>query len=793
MKTLITAVLFALGATASAQQVTASAQQVSGIVVDEHDAPLEFVNVAVLNRADSTFVGGLITDEKGAFTISLVTSKQMLRFSSVGYTTIYINQPKSGFTLKMKTDVRLLGEVTVNGTLPKTRLKGDAMITHIEGSVLEHSGSSVDLLNKLPMVEANEEEISIYGRGTAVVYINGREVKDLKELSRLNSDRIKSVEVIKNPGARYNASVKAVVRIYLKKQQGEGFSVDSETKYRYQYAHGGSENLAMNYRKNGLDIGVTLWGDINTYGKNTDLKQDTYLENLWSQDTETNTRQYKKMYAPTLTLNWQIADNHSVGLRYSYFHAPDESFKDSYIDTEIYKDGRLLEHSFSDPGHTVDTWNHSTNLYYSGKIKDWQIDVNSDFFFSGDCMEGHTRETVNAYETRAVSQIAMDTESRNRNALYAIKATASHPLWGGQLTLGTEDSYTHRTSSYTNTQQMVSDDESEINEEFISAFAEYGRSFGPLYVNAGLRFEHTNNDYYVYGERKDEQCKNYNDWFPSLSLSMPVAMVAKAPVQLSLAYSRNIIRPDYYSLRSNIIYDNKYTLEGGNPLLNPCYNDNLTFSMAWKWFTLSGTYSHVKNQMSLFSEPFSDEHPEVAYLHPIELAPYNQWSVYAAVRPTFILAKTGKGAVSWTPTVYFAAQGQDYKTQTKDGLQCFDSPIPVMGVSAHLQLPYAWFVDFDWKFQGRGETGNIRLLHSAQLMNFNVMKSWAGGKIETRLQVEDAFNQFRQHVCIFNGVRELQERILPTRSLTFSFRYKFNAGRSNYKGSNAGNSQKNRM
>ena len=58
-------------------------------------------------------------------------------------------------------------------------------------------------------------------------------MRDRSELDRLQSDNIKSVEVITNPGARYAASTRAVIRITTKKIQGEGFGFDATTEGSY--------------------------------------------------------------------------------------------------------------------------------------------------------------------------------------------------------------------------------------------------------------------------------------------------------------------------------------------------------------------------------------------------------------------------------------------------------------------------------------------------------------------------------------------------------------------------------
>lgn len=125
--------------------------------------------------------------------------------------------------VQLEQDSQLLSEVTVKGNLPKTRLKGDAMITSVAGTVLEKAGTAENLLDKIPNVTASDGEVNVFGRGAAEIYINGRKVRNASELDQLSADNIQQVEVVTNPGARYDASVKAVVRIMTKKVVGEGF------------------------------------------------------------------------------------------------------------------------------------------------------------------------------------------------------------------------------------------------------------------------------------------------------------------------------------------------------------------------------------------------------------------------------------------------------------------------------------------------------------------------------------------------------------------------------------------
>ena len=182
---------------------TLSAQNMTGKVTDEQQQPLSYANVVFLSLPDSAFVAGAVSGEDGSFSLSAEGGKGVLKVSCIGYTTLYKDcGPGEQLSLQLKADAQLLDEVVVKGDLPKTRLKGSSMITTVAGSVLEKAGTAENLLDRIPGVSAGGGAVSVFGRGAAEVYINGRKVRDSSELDQLASDNIKSVEVINNPGAR---------------------------------------------------------------------------------------------------------------------------------------------------------------------------------------------------------------------------------------------------------------------------------------------------------------------------------------------------------------------------------------------------------------------------------------------------------------------------------------------------------------------------------------------------------------------------------------------------------------
>ena len=117
-----------------------------------------------------------------------------------------------------------LNEVVVKSTAPKTRMKNGAMVTRIEGTVLESAGTAEEMLSRVPGMMRMGGQLQVIGKGTPIYYINGRKVQDTEELKRLKSHDIREVEVINSPGAAYDASTGAVVKIKTRRLRGEGLS-----------------------------------------------------------------------------------------------------------------------------------------------------------------------------------------------------------------------------------------------------------------------------------------------------------------------------------------------------------------------------------------------------------------------------------------------------------------------------------------------------------------------------------------------------------------------------------------
>ena len=733
--------------------------------------------MVLLSLPDSTFVTGTVTAEDGTFSLNTTTPNQLVRISSIGYNTIYKPvQPTNLGVIQLTSDTQQLGEVVVKADLPKMQLKGDAMITTVTGSVLEKAGTGEDLLNKIPGVSAEDEEVNVFGSGTAEIYINGRKVRDNSEIDQLSSEQIKRVEVVKNPGARYDASVKAVIRIITKKAAGEGFGFNNRfvTRHRRTYGWTTLDQFNFNYRKGGFDLSGTLFGGKFRSGNNQQLGMITYLDKLWEQEIDARDgKNTESNVQGVLSLNYQFNEKHSMGVRYDmdkYFN----TISDWRFKTNVYTDKELYETNVSTMLGEYPSTKHSLNYYYNGQIGDWNIDFNADGLWNVKEESQHTREITNG-ETEA----NVNTFNKNDGTLYATKLVVSYPLWQGSLSFGGEYSPTDRSNIYINQEGILADDDSRIKEGSTGAFIDYSRSFGKVDVQAGIRYENVNFDYYEQGKHIDEQSRMFNNVFPSLNMNFPIG---KAQVQLS--YSGGITRPSYDMLRSNTYYSNKYTYQTGNPFLKPVINQDINLSASYKWINFSFIYNHIKDDIIQISEPYSDTNPTISLLNIINAKSYNNIISSVTLSPTISW---------WNPQFMAQVYKQWFHIDGKDGELTLSKPRMTLVWRNSFTLPAGFLFDIDGTYYTKGHIQNMYMGINSLNVSMGLYKSFFKERLSFQLQVTNLLEKDDVDCTIYSGIKTTTDYITNFRRISLTMRYKFNATKSKYKGTGAGESQKNRM
>ena len=755
------------------------AQTISGILIDEQHKPLPYANV-ILQTADSIYLAGTTTGLDGKFELALHEKAKLIKFSYVGYNSVIqeISDNELG-AIQLLPDALLLGEVVVKGYLPKTQAKGDAMVTTVSGTVLEKAGTAENLLDKIPNVTAQNGAVTVFGRGAPEIYINGRKLRNQQELDQLSSDNIKSVEVVSNPGARYDASVKAVIRIFTKKVAGEGLGFDNRAVVRHidEYGWSAYDQLNLNYRKNGFELSAMVLAGSYHNGNDQTFVIDTHLDKQWRQNLDlTDQKAESKNLETTLTLNYQFNENHSIGARYNYERVPEyhwiaNQFAQTYC-------GDLLQEDL----HSVITMkepetHHRSNFYYNGTVKKWSIDFNADGLWSDTKNTQVAKEDISDSMTDNADR-SVTTINTKRNELYAAKLVLSHPFAKGNLSFGAEYSHNKRNTTYLNPEGIIADDNAMIKEGATSAFVEYAKAFSKLQVQAGLRYEHVGFDYYDAGKYVAEQSKDYSHLFPSITFSFPIK-----DVQVQLAYSNDINRPSYHQLRSSVIYVNRYMYDKGNPFLMPSITNNVTLGASYKWMNLYVGYSLVKDGITSQTVAYSDDEPTIGLLTMRNTTAYDKLVAAFNVSPTI---------GCWTPQLGLAIQKQWYEGDKPWGKEKFNKPIGSITFRNNFKLPKGFLLDVNGSYTTKGYQNNIYLADDMFDMNASLSKSFMKEKLTLQLQAYNMLNP-KQVAMVYSGIRVLQNIQTTHRQVSLTVRYKFNTTRSKYKGTGAGESQKNRM
>ena len=755
------------------------AQDIKGKIVDEKGEPLAFANVVLLNRQDSAFVKGVISGEDGHFAIDSACNNGIIKVTSVGYKTAWKDcTGENAGVIKMVADSKVLGEVVVKSLLPKTILKNGGMTTTVAGSVLEKAGTMEHLLDRIPNVSAQNGNIKVFGRGEPIIYINGRQMRDRSKLDRLSSDNIKSVEVIANPGARYAASTKAVIRITTKKILGDGFGFDATTEGSYDEKKntGGYARLNLYYRRNGLELGAYAYSSKQSSPDEKDLQQMTYLDKTLNQQDRTRWKNKTETFSSRLNASYQFDDNNSLGASISFLRNP-KLQTDGKTEGSVLRDEVLTETNTSIRSEFGQNSNWSSNVYYVGKVGKLGIDFNTDWFWS----KGNDRNNIDEHYQEVNSdmqnQLVNSTTSKY-NRLIASKMVFSYPLLGGDLSVGGEYSFTNRNTNYAIIPNTLADNVIDrIKEDMVSAFVTYNRDFGKLNMEAGLRYENVDFKYYDDGKYMAEQSKTYGEWFPSLSLSMPIGNV-----QMQLSYAADINRPNYWVLRSGVQYSNHYTYETGNPFLVSEISRNISYDLAYKWLTFNLTYEHVSDPIYQTVEMYKDN-TTIGLMRMINGKSYNNVTSTLNLQPTFGI---------WHPMLSAMVEKQWFELETRDG-RYLNKPVAMFRFNNTFDTKWAMF-SVMMTYITKGYEENHYIYKPMFNTDLSIYKGFMKDCLTLQLYVSDVFGTNDSHIIGKYG--KLKETIFDefsTSKISLTVRYKFNVTRSKYKGTGAGDSQKNRM
>ena len=741
----------------------------------ENDTPLDFVNV-VLYR-DSTYLTGTVTDRDGLFAISTDAYCDLkARISYLGYEASELPVPASGDMgiINLTPATTELGEVTVCAARPSTTMKGNALVTNVEGSSLALAGTANDVLTRVPMVVENDGKLEVFGKGAPAIYINGRKVNDLQELAQLNSHDIKNVSVITNPGASYAANVKSVIVIRTKPPKGDGFSGTLRSDNGFQYYFRTGNSIDLKYRTGGLEVFANYgwWYGNNRYDRSNDMTTVT-ASGRYNQSFRTIEKQSYNDMTGKIGFSFMFNDRHSIGAYYQ--NSWNRHRTTGTIPSEVWLNGALLDRYNSDVNNRFTAVPcHNVNLYYNGTVGKFNIDFNADYLWN------KNRETALSDE---LSEMGDDrnvcTLSTNRNRMIAEKLVVSAPLWKGMIRFGEEYTDTRTTNLFTANIPEVPDADNRVDESNIAAFVEFGRQFGRFNVGVGLRYEHVKFDYYEMGEHRDGQSKTYDNLFPSVNVATQIGAV-----RMGLNYTGKTVRPGYGQLDGSVSYINRLTYETGNPFLKPTKMQTVEYMAQWRQFFAQVSYTYLKDGVYFITEPYGAD-GEATLIRTANLN--HRHYLHALAGAQFQVGV-------WSPRVNVGVMKQ-WLTLPVDGKPTkMNTPGFLFQWQNAIHLPFDIWLNVDAQLMTHLLENNMKVSNTPWYVNAKIYKGFFNSAFSVTLEAKDLFDTFHNDVLMYNdAVQLVQKNFTSGRSVMLTLQYRFNATRDRYRGTGAGNAERSRF
>ena len=726
---------------------------------------------------------------------TLITTMTLLAAIVMKANVVTTAEFNDSILMNMEDTTFALNDVVVTGQRPKTKLTGNSMITRVQGSVLEKSGTAKEMLAKVPGMTQKGDDLEVLGKGTPIYYINGRKMNDKDELKHLRSEEIKEVEVITNPGAQYDATVSAVVRIKTIRRQGTGFGYDVNLSHqqslRFGYADPGA-TVNLRYRMKDIDVFgmVNYWKWDSAEDAQPEQKSffmDNGLLRIIEQNSHFRSEWRGEGFDYNLGFNWQLAENQFVGARierHDRLVVPMKWQQHSEIIQYLADGGdRSIETNNTNKeerDHAPYNWEY--NMYYNGKVGKMDVDLNLDF------LTNKATEETSIEDMRNAQTSSYSTSNRTSNSMYAGKLILSYPVWKGQLQAGTEMTFVNRKNTYMMVGLPLPNSDSDVKENNIAAFAQYACQIPKVgNVSAGLRYEHVGFDYTDKLNADNTMSRYTDDFFPSISWANQWG-----GWQTSLAYSVKTSRPNYWQLSETIQYLNPYSLQQGDPKLKNAIIHEVSANVRWKWINLYMAYEQRNDAITQWSYIYNDK--GVILIKQVNLKePMKNFAAFLSGSPTF-----GCYSPNWTIGIqkffdkYTLA---DPREASGERVVHYTKPLGYFDLNNAFRLKHSWQLECNANVMTPGDFMNYRLLNTSFNLSFVVQKCWLkNDALCLRASVTDVFQRNRQNIEMDCGYYTLvQHSHSNTHRLNLSLRYTFNAQKSKYKGTGAGRDAAGRM
>jgi len=660
-RSFLSAIFIALTLTLFAQDYS-----ISGKIVDSNGAPIELVNIIIEEGTQPessffTFVKGTATNQDGSFRVDgLKASTYKLTASFIGYEDFsHIVKLRGEVDLKtivLQATSENLDEVTIVAEKPTIDRKPDRLIFNVENTALIE-GSTLGVLKSTPGVIVSEGSINIKS-APASIYINNRKVQLTSEeliqlLESAPANSIKSVEVITNPPASYDADSGSVINIIMSKNLVTGYRGNIATNFtqgvfpRYNagtshYFKNNKVNLNVNYSYTNQKINRDQDDTVNfleNINPNPNEEPIYEIDEIWKSRTNRNT--WSETHNLNLNFDYYINDNNTISLTSTGLYMPYFKYKIKNITNVFDDDNDFIRNFTADNLSRDNKLNIGTDLIYRHTFQnDASLVINGHFTIYDYERDQRVFQDEQIGDDSEFNTLAnQDTQIITGKADYNLPIDESSSFDAGVKVSNVKtDSDISRVDiingqEFPNTQNS---DAFKYNENVFAAYVNYAKSWNRWDLNIGLRTEQTN----IEGRSlslTESNTQNYLNWFPNTSISYNIA----DDISIYSNYKRSITRPSYSDLNPFTFFLNENTVVLGNPDLVPIYKDHFDVGINFlKHFTVSAYYDNFdgdivelprqNNQTNIIAyTPINlDKKVEYGFDFEFTYSPTNDWFLY---------------------------------------------------------------------------------------------------------------------------------------------------------------------
>ncbi|MEO0341532.1 MAG: outer membrane beta-barrel protein, partial [Bacteroidota bacterium] len=503
---------------------------------------------------DTNFVKVYLTDEEGKFEfVDVVPNDYFVTITYVGLTDY--NSPvfalSSGETkvldaFQVSSESNELAEVTVVAKRPLLEVKADKTVFNVEGSINASGSDGLELLRKAPGVLIdNNETITLLGKTGVIIYIDGKpsplQGQDLANyLKTLNSSQIDAIEIITNPGSRYDAQGNAgIINIKLirDKSLGTNGSINIDASKGQRYRANGSVTLNTRTRDYNLFGTYTRY-----YGEEFNLNNLDRRQSGLRFDQSTEGNGSWEGHNVRFGGDYFLTKKSTIGFL-AFYNAGSGDWNNtstariSLIDAPV--DSLLIAESLQDWNRKDGTFNINYK-YDSGTGRILNIDADYGHY---DNMQEEMQP--NRYTTpdggTVLNVVDNFTNAPSQINIYTLKADYEQPFLDGVLGLGAKGSLVSTDNTFDfydifGGEQIINIDQSNFfayDEMVTAAYVNFKRQYGSLGMQLGLRAEQTHSEGDLVARDTTQNQFNERDYFnlfPSVSFSWSAFVYKHLPL-----------------------------------------------------------------------------------------------------------------------------------------------------------------------------------------------------------------------------------------------------------------------